>query len=228
MVYGTGEKQMTDNATQVQALDHQTKDHAKDQIGTLINSLNAADWQAASPLSLARGSAATVGGEQLVLHELPKGTADTSKQSVVIVDEGAHKTHVLQMQDGQLRDVLTVPDSVGKPSTPTPVQRWEVSDKRLDPVWYPPASIGGHPIEPYKQNHHNPIGLAFIRLDGTGFGLHGTNRPDQIGKSVSHGCMRHNNEDILKIYPLVQKGTAVYTVKHFDGAVISGNDFNKR
>ena len=199
-----------------------------DQIGALINSLNAADWEK-SAVPKAQPNATTKETNSIFLpEELPKGTADPKAQSVVIVDESAHRTHVLQMQNGQLTDVLTVPDAVGKPSTKTPTQRWEVSDKRLDPVWYPPKDIGGHPVAPYKLNHHNPIGLAFIRLDGTDYGLHGTNRPDQIGKSVSHGCMRHRNEDIMKIYPLVVKGTAVYTVKHFDGTKISMDDFNKK
>lgn len=131
-------------------------------------------------------------------------------------------------EDGRIEDVLTVPNSVGKPGTPTPSKRWEVSDKRLDPVWYPPKSIGGSPVGPFKDNPRNPIGMAFIRLDGSSYGLHGTNRPEQIGKSVSHGCMRHNNEDILRIYPLVKPGTAVYTVNKFDGSQIRVSDFRKR
>lgn len=194
---------------------------AGDEIGTLIQSLNQKDWEKSTSVQ-----AASNPEPKLALPaNLAKGVGDPNLPSVVIVDKGAHKTHVLQVQDGQLKDVLTVDNAVGKAATPTPSQRWEISDKRLDPIWYPPKSIGGEPVRPYKETHRNPIGLAFIRLDGTNFGLHGTNRPDQIGKSVSHGCMRHRNEDIMKIYPLVGKGTAVYTVGKFEGTKISMGDF---
>lgn len=197
---------------------------SSDAIGALIQSLNKTDWTT----TVARAQAAPQAQRVELPESLPKGKADSSLPSVVIVDQSAHKTHVLQVKDGQIQDVLTVPNAVGKEKTPTPMQRWEVSDKRLDPIWYPPKSIGGKPVAPFKENPHNPIGLAFIRLDGTNYGLHGTNRPGQIGKSVSHGCMRHRNEDIVKIYPLVSEGTAVYTVPKFEGTKISMDDFQRR
>jgi len=203
-----------------------TVNEQPDELGALINSLNNSDWQQANAKSVALTDSPA---QEIVLPAaLPAGDADPAARSVVVVDEHAHLTHILQMKDGQLTDVLTVPDAVGKPSSPTPEKRWEISEKRLDPIWYPPADIGGAPVAPFKVNPHNPIGLAFIRLDGTNYGLHGTNRPDQIGKSVSHGCMRHRNEDILKIYPLVEKGTAVYTVPNFEGASINLADFNSK
>ena len=196
-----------------------------DAIGALIQSLDKSDWTT----TVARAAQSAPPAEKVTLsNAVPKGEADRSLPSVVIVDQSAHKTHVLQLKNGQIEDVLTVSNAVGKSATPTPFQRWEVSDKRLDPIWYPPKSIGGKPVAPFKENPRNPIGLAFIRLDGTNFGLHGTNRPDQIGRSVSHGCMRHNNTDILKIYPLVDKGTAVYTVPKFEGTKISMDDFRKK
>ncbi len=193
---------------------------SQDQIAVLIQQLEKNDWQSTvkrSDQSLSLPAA------------LPDATGNPELPSVVIVDKGAHRTHVLQLQEnGQIAEVLTVPNAVGKSSTPTPNRRWEVSDKRLDPIWYPPKSIGGDPVAPFKQNPRNPIGLAFIRLDGTNYGMHGTNRPDQIGKSVSHGCVRHNNADILKVYPLVNPGTVVYTVNKFEGTKISYEDFRKK
>ncbi len=199
-----------------------------DKIGALIQSLDKNDWQTVTTKATTDSSALA---GNLTLHDgIPKGVADPAAPSVVVVDKGHHLTHVLQMHNGRLEDVLTVPDSVGKHTvkTETPIKRWEVSDKRLDPVWYPPKGLGTHPVAPFKENPHNPIGLAFIRLDGTNFGLHGTNRPDQIGKSISHGCMRHNNADIMKIYPLVKVGTPVYTVANFNGAEIRVSDIKNK
>lgn len=202
-----------------------------DEIGALIQSLEAKNpWLEGTKVILEKAppSAAKPADDLVQLNSanIKPGALDPALPVVVIVDKAAHQTHVLQMRDdGRIEDVLKVSNAVGKKSTPTPEKRWEISDKRLDPIWYPPKSIGGDPVRPYKENPRNPIGLAFIRLDGTNYGLHGTNRPDQIGKSVSHGCMRHLNEDILKIYPLVDKGTAVYTVKSLDGSKIRFSDF---
>jgi hypothetical protein len=45
---------------------------------------------------------------------------------------------------------------------------------------------------------------------GDGYGIHGTDHPETIGQSVSHGCVRMRNEDIEKLYPMVPVGTPVY------------------
>jgi lipoprotein-anchoring transpeptidase ErfK/SrfK len=42
--------------------------------------------------------------------------------------------------------------------------------------------------------------------------IHGTNRPDLIGKFVSNGCVRLNNRDITALQPLVPVGTPVQIV----------------
>lgn len=209
-------------------MDRLDQNDSKDAIGSLIQSLDKKDWKVSS----------IVRGNDVLLHAgLPKGTADASLPSVVVVDKGGHRTHVLQMQEGQVAEVLSVVNSVGKLSggkSITPSQEWFVHDKRLDPVWHPPKSIGGNPVAPFKHNPHNPIGLAFIRLgdsnhpDGSSFGLHGTNAPAKLGKFVSHGCVRHDNKDILKIYPLVKPGTVVYTVDKFEGSAVRLTDFQKR
>jgi hypothetical protein len=43
-----------------------------------------------------------------------------------------------------------------------------------------------------------------------GYALHGTNNPSSIGQSVSHGCIRLTNEDIAKLFSMVELGTPVY------------------
>lgn len=45
---------------------------------------------------------------------------------------------------------------------------------------------------------------------GDGYGIHGTDHPETIGQSVSHGCVRMRNEDIERLYPMVALGTPVY------------------
>ena len=53
------------------------------------------------------------------------------------------------------------------------------------------------------------LGTHRLKL-GDGYALHGTDQPESIGKSVSHGCIRLRNEDIETLYQMVPLGTVVY------------------
>lgn len=57
----------------------------------------------------------------------------------------------------------------------------------------------------------NPVGSAWVGLDGAGpgYGLHGTVRPQDIGKTGSHGCFRLANWDAVRLARAVKVGTAV-------------------
>lgn len=47
---------------------------------------------------------------------------------------------------------------------------------------------------------NNPVGLAWIGLDRPGYGIHGTPRPEEVGRTESHGCFRlaNWNADLLR------------------------------
>lgn len=67
-------------------------------------------------------------------------------------------------------------------------------------------------IPPFGTNQRKYKGvLGTHRLNiGDGYALHGTNRPETVGRSVSHGCVRLRNEDIAKLYEIVPIGTPVF------------------
>jgi len=67
-------------------------------------------------------------------------------------------------------------------------------------------------IPPYGTNQRKYPGvLGDFRLYlGDGYGLHGTNEPNSIGRAVSHGCVRMRNEDIRVLYERVALGTPVF------------------
>lgn len=74
----------------------------------------------------------------------------------------------------------------------------------FDPDIFPESAeaqeIGRKLIIPPGPN--NPVGTAWIGLDRPGYGIHGTPRPDQVGRTESHGCFRlanWNAEYLLKI-----------------------------
>ena len=56
---------------------------------------------------------------------------------------------------------------------------------------------------------NNPVGVAWIGLDKTGYGMHGTPSPEQVGRTESHGCFRLANWDAEYLSKLVWVGMPV-------------------
>ena len=55
----------------------------------------------------------------------------------------------------------------------------------------------------------NPVGSAWVGLSKTGYGIHGTPKPEDIGKTESHGCFRLANWNAQKLLRMVDIGTPV-------------------
>ena len=55
----------------------------------------------------------------------------------------------------------------------------------------------------------NEVGLVWIGLNKKGIGIHGTNNPDSIGRSASHGCIRLANWDAVQVLNAVTQGVTV-------------------
>jgi len=56
---------------------------------------------------------------------------------------------------------------------------------------------------------NNPVGVAWIGLDKTGYGMHGTPSPEQVGRTESHGCFRLANWDAEYLSKVVWVGMPV-------------------
>lgn len=102
------------------------------------------------------------------------------------------------------------PVAIGKPSTPTPTHKFKIINKLVNPYWggmggkYPPVA-GGSP--------RNPLGKRWMGLDTIvyrGYGIHGNNNPNSIGKRVSSGCIRMRNNDVEHIFRFIPVGTKVW------------------
>ena len=73
----------------------------------------------------------------------------------------------------------------------------------FDPEVFPESAearaLGRKLVLPPGPN--NPVGVAWIGLDKPGYGIHGTPRPEDVGRTESHGCFRlanWNAEYLLK------------------------------
>lgn len=57
---------------------------------------------------------------------------------------------------------------------------------------------------------NNPVGTAWIGLDRPGYGMHGTPKPEQIGRTESHGCFRLANWNANLLVKMVWVGMPVF------------------
>jgi lipoprotein-anchoring transpeptidase ErfK/SrfK len=67
----------------------------------------------------------------------------------------------------------------------------------------------------------NPMGSRALYLYSSGkdtlFRIHGTNQPEYIGSSISSGCIRLTNEDVIDLYGRVKMGTIVVVLEPHHG-----------
>src|ERR1700735_3212181 len=67
----------------------------------------------------------------------------------------------------------------------------------------------------------NPMGSRALYLYSGGkdtlFRIHGTNQPEYIGSSISSGCIRMTNEDVIDLYNRAKVGTIVVVLAPHHG-----------
>lgn len=98
----------------------------------------------------------------------------------------------------------------------TPTGEWRVKNKLENPTYYPPR--GGAIVS--ADDPANPLGERWIGLEGVSgealsqerYGVHGTNEPESIGKSVSLGCVRMQNGDVEQLYSYLVEGRSTVTI----------------
>lgn len=95
--------------------------------------------------------------------------------------------------------------------------------KKEWPTWRPTDEMierDPDEYEDFKNNDEvqpggpdNPLGARALYLFRNGrdtyYRIHGTNAPETIGQSVSNGCIRMLNEDVIDLYDRVPVGTPV-------------------
>lgn len=79
----------------------------------------------------------------------------------------------------------------------------------------PPGEVieagGALVIPPYgtpQRKFDKVLGKYRLNL-GSGYGIHGTMYPDQLGRSVTHGCVRLGDSDIEKLFAMANVGDQV-------------------
>lgn len=105
------------------------------------------------------------------------------------------------------------PVAVGRPGHETPIGEFKVEEM----IEHPDFDV----IDPKDRTKllrrippgpTNPLGVRWIgfQRDELGStGIHGTPKPELLGKAVSGGCVRMRNDDVLRVFARVKVGTPV-------------------
>jgi lipoprotein-anchoring transpeptidase ErfK/SrfK len=149
------------------------------------------DWEKARP-----GDAVTVANPQPVLARRPA--------LVRVSLSGRH----LRAFDASGNLLVHFPCSIARKVEKRPVGDLHVvvavadPDYTFDPEVFPESAeartLGRKLRLPPGPN--NPVGTAWIGLDRPGYGIHGTPKPEEVGRTESHGCFRlaNWNADLLR------------------------------
>jgi lipoprotein-anchoring transpeptidase ErfK/SrfK len=132
----------------------------------------------------------------------PLGENPVPGDPFVIINK---KTNELAFIDeNRVQTVVSV--ATGKTADLTPEGLFTVTVKAVDPYYRKKNIPGGDPKNPLGTRW---IGFDALETDGRKYGIHGTNNPSSIGRYVSEGCIRLQNESIESLYSFIPLGTKI-------------------
>ena len=103
--------------------------------------------------------------------------------------------------------IAMYPVGVGKIVSTTPSGYFSVVEKIVNPTWTDPSDTS----VVIPSGPDNPLGYRWIGIGGN-YGIHGTNRPTSVGHYVSNGCVRMVEENVEKVFDMVEVGTEVQII----------------
>ena len=143
-------------------------------------------------------------------------------QAYIVVDTARNHLYI-RRRDQVMLDALastgsgTILDKPGEANGQwifdTPRGEFTVQSKLVNPVWVKPdwAFVEeGLAIPKSAAGRIEPGVLGEYALGfGKGYFIHGTLYPRLLGKNVTHGCIRLNDDDLKSVYRLARVGTPI-------------------
>jgi lipoprotein-anchoring transpeptidase ErfK/SrfK len=136
----------------------------------------------------------------------------------IVVDSDNHYLYYVQNDGKAIRYGITVGEEamawsgIAKIGSMTEWPAWHPTKGEIErlgvPTFVPPGP-------------DNPMGSRAMYLYSGGkdtlFRIHGTNQPEYIGQSISSGCIRMTNEDVIDLYNRAKVGTIVVVLAPHHG-----------
>ena len=146
--------------------------------------------------------------EEFKIEDLPKqGKLSPKPEYKHRVIKISRKHRLLEPSDGGAL-IASVPITPGSDQTPTPEGSWKIAGIAAMPTFRWDEGVLNHGVRTDQfymlpAGPNNPVGVLWCQLNKPGIGIHGTNMPQTIGRSASHGCMRVANWDIVRLAHMI-------------------------
>ena len=145
------------------------------------------------------------------------------KENGVVINIPENRLYLFRA--GKVRAVY--PATVGLPTWQTPIGPFTVTSKVPKPTWYMPPELAERENvkrEIVPPGPHNPLGDFWIGTSLKHTGIHSTNSPMTIGRSLSHGCIRLYPEHVKELFGEVTMGEAGEIIYEPVKVAINGDD----
>ncbi|MCU1675315.1 MAG: hypothetical protein JWM93_73 [Frankiales bacterium] len=164
---------------------------------------------AARVLAALRHSLASHRAVDVPVTFIPPPRPGPDTESVIVVHAGENKLYLYEHHFL----TRTFPVATGSPDFPTPKGTFSIQLMRDRPTWVNPHPTTGWGLTMpavIPPGPGNPLGLRAMNLTAPNIRIHGTPQDNSIGYSVSHGCVRMHNSDVVQLFSLVGTGTTVF------------------
>lgn len=162
---------------------------------SLISALTLLATQAAAP---------GVGAESA--DKAPNAHTDTRPETRLVINI---PSRTLWVYSGD-QIIRYFPVGVGRVGYMTPLGKFSIIRKVIDPGWENPYLPNGRVrLAPGEDNPLGTRWMGFYQNAGGEYGMHGTDNPTSVGKFSSHGCVRLKVPDAEALFELVSVGTPV-------------------
>lgn len=148
------------------------------------------------------------GWYRVLLPVRPNGSTGWVRSTDVAVEQIVYKiriqlaAHLITVLNGT-NVIYQGPIAIGKPSTPTPTGRYYI--RVLIQAPNPNTVYGPYA---YGLSSHSDVLSNFNGGDGE-IGIHGNDDSSVLGRSVTHGCIRIDNDAIARLAGVLPLGTPV-------------------
>jgi lipoprotein-anchoring transpeptidase ErfK/SrfK len=161
-----------------------------------------------------------VGGDRID----PNSVADTGwRQTLAMLGVGSQQPQAAKVvvsksqgtlkaydDTGQLIAVYTA--TMGSQHDPLPLGRWKIMGIFRNPKFHYNPNLfwdakPGDEKATLPAGPNSPVGVVWIDINKPHYGIHGTPRPESVGRAESHGCVRLTNWDAARLAQMVSTKT---------------------
>ena len=121
---------------------------------------------------------------------------------------------MLFLINAQARSIAGFPISIGGPRDPLPLGKMKITNEvknpsfTYDPLLLKDAKPGSVKAE-IAPGPNNPVGNMWLGLSKPHWGIHGTPRPERLGREETNGCIHLTNWDAQRLAMLAKVGFVV-------------------